>query len=149
MHKYWSRKPSEIIAEYIESYTEPGDIILDAFSGSGVTIIEALKLGRKAIGIDLNPVANFITRVTLEPVNLSQLIWAFRDVEAFCEDTISNLFYTRCQSCGELGIIDFVVRHMDEPRQIGYSCSCSRQRLFKQPDEFDRQKEKQMNGWLK
>jgi len=47
MHKYWSRKPSEIIAEYIESYTEPGDIILDAFSGSGVTIIEALKLGRK------------------------------------------------------------------------------------------------------
>jgi len=144
MHKYWSRKPSEIIAEYIESYTKPGDIILDAFSGSGVTIIEAVKLGRKAIGIDLNPVANFITRVTLEPVNLSQLVWAFRDVEAFCEETISDLFYTRCQSCGELGIMDFVVRHMDEPRKIGYSCSCSRQRLFKLPDEFDKQKEAQI-----
>lgn len=144
MHKYWSRKPSEIIAEYIKSYTEPGDIILDAFSGSGVTILEALKLERKAIGIDLNPVANFITRTTLEPVNLPQLIWAFRDVEAFCKGTISDMFSTRCQLCGEVGTIDFVVRHVDEPKQIGYSCNCSRKRQFKEPDEFDLQKERQI-----
>lgn len=144
MHKYWSRKSSEIVSEYLKKYSKPEDIVLDPFSGSGVTIIEAIKLGRKAIGIDINPVANFITKVTLEPVNLSQLKWAYRDIEAFCLETLSNLFSTRCPLCGEFGDIDFVVKHFDESRQIGYRCRCSNQRLFKQPDQFDKQQEEKI-----
>ena len=54
MHKYWARKPHNVVADYIEHYSKKGEIVLDPFSGSGVTAIEALKHGRKAIAIDLN-----------------------------------------------------------------------------------------------
>ncbi len=53
MHKYWARKPAGVVAEYIKAYSKPGQIVLDPFVGSGVTAIEAIKLGRKGAGIDL------------------------------------------------------------------------------------------------
>lgn len=38
----------------ILKYSNPGDLILDNFVGSGTTLIEAKILGRNAIGIDVN-----------------------------------------------------------------------------------------------
>ena len=46
MHKYWARKPHNVVREYIEHYTKKGDIVLDPFCGSGVTVLEALKADR-------------------------------------------------------------------------------------------------------
>jgi DNA modification methylase len=40
-------------SHYLLSVSKEGDIVLDPFCGSGVTVIESLKLGRKAIGVDL------------------------------------------------------------------------------------------------
>jgi len=138
MHRYWSKKPSEVIREYINTYTSKGDIVLDPFCGYGVTIFEALKLGRKAIGIDLNPMAHFINRVILEPVNLSRLRWAFRDIEEMVKHEIMGDFITRCPKCRGMGIIDFVIREKDEPLNMAYRCECTRGRLFKKPDEYDK-----------
>ncbi len=136
-HRYWSKKPSEIIREYINAYTKKGDIILDPFFGYGVTIYEALKLGRKAVGIDLNPMAHFINQVILEPVSLSRMRWAFRDIEEMVKHEILEDFSTRCPNCGGMGTIDFVIREKDEPINIGYRCECSKHRLFKKPDYYD------------
>jgi len=60
-HKYWGRKPANVIRQYIAQYSRPGDLVLDPFCGSGVTLFEALALGRNAVGYDLNPVACFIS----------------------------------------------------------------------------------------
>lgn len=138
MHKYWSKKPSEIIAEYIRRYTDTDDVILDPFSGYGVTAIEAIRLGRRAIALDLNPMATFITKVILEPVNLPYLRWALQDIKDACKNNISELFATKCHKCDDIGIIEFVIRKNDEPQQIAYKCRCSHERLFKEPDKYDR-----------
>jgi NAD(P)H-flavin reductase/16S rRNA G966 N2-methylase RsmD len=137
MHRYWSKKPSEVIAEYIKAYTYKGDVILDPFSGYGVTAIEALRLGRRVVAIDLNPMATFITKVILEPVNLPNLRWGFQDVRKACQSKIFQLFTTKCPKCGGKGVIDFVVRKNDKPIQIAYGCDCSNRRLFKEPDAYD------------
>ncbi len=36
LHKYWARKPHNILAHYIEQNFKPGELVVDPFSGSGV-----------------------------------------------------------------------------------------------------------------
>src|SRR5512136_2254757 len=62
VHPYFTRRPSNVVRAYIERYSREGDVVLDPFGGTGVTAIEALLLGRRAIHNDLNPFANFITQ---------------------------------------------------------------------------------------
>jgi len=62
VHPYFTRRPPNVVRAYIERYSQPGDVVLDPFGGTGVTAIEAFLLGRRAIHNDLNPFANFITR---------------------------------------------------------------------------------------
>lgn len=47
--------PKWLARDLIASWSNPGDTILDPFAGSGTTGRQALELGRKFIGIDLNP----------------------------------------------------------------------------------------------
>lgn len=47
------KKPEQLIKRIIEMSTDPGDIVLDSFLGSGTTAATAHKLGRKWIGIEL------------------------------------------------------------------------------------------------
>src|SRR3989338_7270253 len=81
MHKYWARKPHNVVSEYIRGYTKEKEIVLDPFCGSGPTPIEAIKLGRKGIGIDLNPISTFVTKMTAIPVDIHQIKKTFEEVE--------------------------------------------------------------------
>jgi hypothetical protein len=56
-HPYHTKVPPEVIRTLIEHYTDPGDLVLDGFSGSGMTGVAAREAGRHAILVDLCPVA--------------------------------------------------------------------------------------------
>jgi adenine-specific DNA methylase len=73
IHKCWARKPANVIREFITAYTQEGQIVLDPFCGSGVSVIEALRLGREALGIDVNPIAYTLTSVSTRPLNHARL----------------------------------------------------------------------------
>lgn len=49
---YPTQKPVALIRRFIASATVPGDVVLDPTCGSGTTLVAALGLGRRAIGID-------------------------------------------------------------------------------------------------
>ena len=47
---------------FIRRFTEPGDIVLDPFSGRGTTAVEAIAQNRVGIGNDLNDLAFVLTK---------------------------------------------------------------------------------------
>jgi DNA modification methylase len=48
-------KPLSLMRELIEQFTDPDDLVLDPFCGSGTTGVAALELGRRFVGIERNP----------------------------------------------------------------------------------------------
>ncbi len=57
----------------IELLSRPGELVLDPFCGSGTALVEALRLGRRAVGGDLNPVALVSSRAKTRRLSASQL----------------------------------------------------------------------------
>jgi DNA modification methylase len=53
--EHQTEKPVELIASIVETVSPFGGIVLDPFMGSGTTGVAALQLGRKFIGIELDP----------------------------------------------------------------------------------------------
>ena len=82
VHGYFTRQTWNVVAEYIKNFSQEGDLVLDPFGGSGVTAVEALVNDRKAINVDLNPMAVFIVRALLAPVNIGRLIESYNKVRS-------------------------------------------------------------------
>jgi site-specific DNA-methyltransferase (adenine-specific) len=53
--KHPCEKPQKLLRHIIEASSRPGDVVLDCFLGSGSTGIACRELGRKFIGIELDP----------------------------------------------------------------------------------------------
>lgn len=51
---YPTQKPEKLIERIVNASSNPGDIVLDCFMGSGTTQAVAMKLGRRFIGADIN-----------------------------------------------------------------------------------------------
>jgi site-specific DNA-methyltransferase (adenine-specific) len=48
-----AKMPAAMARDHIISWSNPGDVILDPFAGSGTTGVEALKLGRRFVGTEI------------------------------------------------------------------------------------------------
>ncbi|MFI5717813.1 DNA methyltransferase [Nocardia sp. NPDC051750] len=109
-HKWWAKRLGTVFrgiltsavtpegASPLESYGAPldlsGMVVLDPFSGSGVTGVEALKLGANAVCFDINPVATLVERQALQPWDLDALQAAYQTVESSCREEVDRLHQT-------------------------------------------------------
>jgi 16S rRNA G966 N2-methylase RsmD len=78
---YFTRQTWNVVQGYIKNFTRPGDMVLDPFGGSGVTLVEALMTGRKAIHIDLNPLSPFMVKALIAPVKNHGLLNALAKIK--------------------------------------------------------------------
>lgn len=67
-HSYPARLHPEIASRLITALTPPRGLVADPFCGSGTVLVEARRLGRRALGLDLNPLAVRLTRFKTRPL---------------------------------------------------------------------------------
>lgn len=80
VHGYFTKQAWKIVHAYIDKFSRPGDTVLDPYGGTGVTLIEALILGRKGIHIDINPLSIFMVKNLLSPVDFGELTHEYEKV---------------------------------------------------------------------
>jgi putative DNA methylase len=77
-------------------------IIFDPFMGSGTTIGEAVKLGAKAVGCDINPISTYIVNQAFENISESELEKNFLKIESNVKEKIQSFYITHDPETGEL-----------------------------------------------
>ncbi len=56
----------EVVRHAVTHYTEPGDLVLDPMCGIGTTLVEAVRLGRRAVGVEYEPHWVDVARANLD-----------------------------------------------------------------------------------
>ena len=64
--RHATQKPLSLFEYMIETYTNPGELVLDNCIGSGTTAVAAKRLKRSYIGIDIDPEYVIISKERLE-----------------------------------------------------------------------------------
>jgi len=97
IHKYWARKPWHIVEKNILDNSNPRDIVLDPFIGSGMTGLESLLNNRRIIGYDLNPFACFLSKATIDNIDFDSTKFSFEleKIQSFVIDHIMPLYYLK------------------------------------------------------
>lgn len=75
---YPTQKNADMLKRIILTSSNPGSTVMDCFAGSGETLVQAHKLGRNFVGMDISIAAQDIIRSRLEVV---QMEWITQDEE--------------------------------------------------------------------
>jgi len=112
---YWTKQDPYVVREFIEHYTEPGDIVLDAMCGTGMTGVAVMLCREKRPGdsmgpdgsaprhtilFDISPACIHIARNYTTPIDPRELEQAYRELPAKVQPEIRPLYKTRCHNCG-------------------------------------------------
>jgi len=80
-----SIKPLELVTRHLLHTTQPNDIVLDCFSGSGTTCVAAKELGRRFIGIEIDPTYHKISVDRLNGITANGQTSIFTNFETLKE----------------------------------------------------------------
>jgi adenine-specific DNA methylase len=123
IHKWWARRLGHIFRVLLIAATTPSDptpeaqtrlmeafyekndlaglTVLDPFMGGGTSVVESLKCGASVIGVDVDPVAWFVTKKEIEPFDLPAFEAAFKKVETALQSKLRGFYQTRNPNTGE------------------------------------------------
>lgn len=136
IHKWWAQRLGTVFravtlgalapsgTDILSAFYRPTRVqnltVFDPFMGSGTTIGEAAKLGARAIGRDINPVAHFLVRNALAFHDREAVLRTFRDIERDVADKIRAYYKTVQPDGTEADVLYyFWVKQADCPE-----CAC-------------------------
>lgn len=129
LHPYPAKMVPQIASYLTNRYSEPGDIILDPFCGSGTTLVEALLNQRNAIGCDINPFAVLLSRVKTTPIDPADLlsVWQILKRSLSTSTAISRAGATALRESSFLNLGFWYKPYVI--RDLGYICDLTNSTL--------------------
>lgn len=99
-HKYPAKFIPQIPGWAIKRYLgdKKGKLILDPFSGSGTTLVEAALSGNQSVGIDIDPLSVLIAKVKTTPLNITLLNEVLRWFKPVLKRTVKVTFEPECST---------------------------------------------------
>ena len=123
IHKWWAQRlgtvfraiilgaltPSgtNILSAFYKPIRLHNKVVFDPFMGSGTTVGEALKLGTRAIGYDINPVAYFLVRNALSKHDREAIIATFEDIRRDVSEDIRAYYKTDLEDGSPADVLYF------------------------------------------
>lgn len=108
VHKWWAQRlgsvfrsiligafsplETDILSVFYQKPKTSPKVVFDPFMGSGTTVGEAIKLGYRAIGQDINPVSHFLVRNALSAHSRSEVVREFEAMEADTAPAIRHFY---------------------------------------------------------
>ncbi len=108
IHKWWAQrlgtifravvlgtfapKGTDVLSLFYNHVQIPNAVVFDPFMGSGTTVMETAKLGARAVGRDINPVAYFLVRNALAVHDRAGVLDTFRAIERDVAPKILSLY---------------------------------------------------------
>jgi hypothetical protein len=120
-YKYPARFSPTFVRAAIETFTKPGELVLDPHVGGGTTLVEARALGREGIGVDISPLAEFVARVKSTVYSEAELETLSRWASCVPYKIDIHRPSTEFADYAELGYY----KHLDHPSRLRKS-SCRR-----------------------
>ncbi|MBK1736094.1 hypothetical protein CKO15_12600 [Halorhodospira abdelmalekii] len=110
IHKWWAQRlgtvfRAMVLGAFAPSGTDLFDlfykpvrikdgVVFDPFMGSGTTIAEAVKLGARGVGRDINAVAHFLVKCALSVHNRKAILDTFHEIEHDVADKVRSYYRT-------------------------------------------------------
>lgn len=108
-HTYHTKVPPQGIAELIHHYLPKGGIVLDPFSGSGMTGVAARTLGYDCILNELSPAAAFISNQFNSYIDPDLFDSGVKAILDATHDVRKYLYTTTCRECNSDTELQYVV----------------------------------------
>ena len=90
-HPFPAKFPPQLPKFFIEHLSDVEDVVFDPMLGSGTTLVEAMRLGRRVIGCDIDPLARMIAAAKLTPIEaVKTLQTGYRIIDAAKRDYWQN-----------------------------------------------------------
>ena len=82
LHRFAAKYVPQVPAWALDTFGSRTSVVLDPFMGSGTTLVEAILRGGTSIGVDIDPLARFIARAKVTPVDDERIGHLARELAA-------------------------------------------------------------------
>ncbi len=115
VHKWFARRPGTLFRGILLSEFAEGDLrdnyyrchnyaglkVADPFMGGGTPLLEANRIGCDVIGLDVNPMANWVVREEIQHLDLESYAAAAETLVQTLRDKVGSFYRTRCLRTGK------------------------------------------------
>jgi len=130
--RYRPAQPVRAVGSYVGSFTRPGDLVVDLFCQGPTVVRETVALGRRVLGLSVNPLLLAAARMGLGRRNPAALNAAFTHLadspkgDVPLRHYLDSLYRSTCPACGISGVAEWFAWDRDGNYPFRKAVRCPR-----------------------